>query len=275
MAAIAAAFQGRKSKLLVCLLLGLLLGALLVGAALVSSLLPLEQWVQSSKAWINGLGAWGFIAFGLAYALAAVLLVPSWPLSIVGGLAFGVWGFVYVPLVATLAASAAFLIGRHLARDKVQKWLAERPQYNAVNRAVADEGWKVVTLLRLSPLVPFNLLNYFCGVAEVSLTAYAAATFVGIIPGTTLYVYLGFIGQAVATGDTLSWVQWALFGVGLLATASVAVVIGRKVKAKLQASGVADAGADAVDCAAGMDPALRESGTLLRSGIRSKAIPLR
>jgi len=210
-----------------------LLGVLLVAAAVGVSLLPLGQWVQSLRAWIQGLGPVGFLAFGVVYILAAVLLIPVWPLSITGGLAFGIWGFVLVPISATLGASAAFLISRYVARAKIREWLAHQPKYRAVDEAVGEEGWKVVALLRLSPLVPYNLMNYFCGMSQVSFATYFVATFFGTIPVSAVYVYLGFVGQAVV-GGTMGYQQWALLAVGLVATVTVTVLITRKVRLKLQ-----------------------------------------
>ncbi len=241
MIAVVADLRNRMSNPVAWLSIGLLL----VAAGFASSLLPLEEWIQFLKSWVDGLGAWGYVAFGAAYVVAAVLLVPTWPLSITGGFAFGIWGFIWVPLMATFAACAAFLIGRYWARGTVRNWLDGRPQYRAIDNAIGEEGWKVVILLRLSPLVPFNLMNYFCGVTQVSFPPYAAATLIGTTPVTTLYVYLGFIGKAAASGDTVGWVQWALFGVGLLATLGVTVLIARKVKAKLQEPGSAETQADA------------------------------
>ena len=215
----------------------LLLGVLLLAAGFAISLLPLEQWAQAVRAWIDGLGALGFIAFGLTYILAAVLLIPVWPLSITGGLAFGIWGFVLVPISATLGASAAFLISRYFARGKIREWLAQRPQYDAIEQAVSEEGWKVIILLRLSPLVPYNLMNYFCGMTGVSFAAYLVATFFGTIPVTAMYVYLGYLGQSVATGS-MGWLQWTLLALGLAATVAVTVLITRKVRPKLQTAGM-------------------------------------
>jgi uncharacterized membrane protein YdjX (TVP38/TMEM64 family) len=214
-------------------------GLLLVCAGFASSLLPWEQWIEGLKDWTTGLGLLGYAAFGFAYVLAAVLLVPTWPLSITGGFAFGILGFVWVPLVATLGACAAFLIGRYWARDTVQNWLRGQPRYEAINAAIAEEGWKVVVLLRLSPLVPFNLMNYFCGATRIPFPAYAAATLIGTTPVTSLYVYLGFLGQAAA-GGAVTWAQWVLFGIGLLATIGVTVLIARKVRAKLRTSAQQD-----------------------------------
>ncbi len=213
-------------------ILWLLLGVLVVAAGFGISSLPVDEWVQSLRAWIEELGAVGFLAFGMAYVLAAVLLIPVWPLSITGGLVFGLWGFVLVPISATLGASAAFLISRYFARERIQGWLAQRPRYSAVDKAVGEEGWKVVILLRLSPLVPYTLMNYFCGMTQVSFLAYVVATFFGSIPVTAMYVYLGLVGQAVA-GGTMGWPQWVLLGVGLLATVGVTVLITRKVRPQL------------------------------------------
>jgi uncharacterized membrane protein YdjX (TVP38/TMEM64 family) len=212
--------------------LWLLLALLLVAAALGVSLLPLGQWVQSLRAWIEGLGPIGFLVFGAAYVLAAVLLIPVWPLSITGGLAFGAWGFVWVPISATLGAAAAFLISRYFARGKIREWIAQRPRYRAVDRAVGEEGWKIVILLRLSPLVPYNLMNYFCGMTRVPFPAYLLATFLGTIPVTAMYVYLGYIGQAVASGS-MGWAQWTLLGIGLAATVGLTILITRKIRPKL------------------------------------------
>ena len=213
-----------------------LLGGLLVAAAVAAFLLPYEQWVQAFKGWIQGLGTIGFLAFGAAYMLAAVLLIPVWPLSITGGLAFGIWGFVLVPISASLGSVAAFLISRYLARAKIREWLAQQPRYRAVDEVVEEEGWKVVILLRLSPLVPYNLMNYFCGITGVSLAGYLVATFVGTIPVTAMYVYLGFIGQAMTSG-TMGWPQWTLLAVGVLATAGVTIFVTRKVRPKLKEVG--------------------------------------
>jgi uncharacterized membrane protein YdjX (TVP38/TMEM64 family) len=211
----------------------LLVGGVIAAAVLGVSLLPIEQWVQAFRAWIQGLGAVGFLAFGAAYILAAVLLLPVWPLSITGGLAFGIWGFVLVPISATLGSVAAFLISRYFARAKIQEWLARQPRYRAVDEVVEEEGWKVVILLRLSPLVPYNLMNYFCGITGVSLAGYLGATLFGTAPVTAMYVYLGLVGQAVASG-TMSWPQWALLAIGVLATAGVTILVTRKVRPKLK-----------------------------------------
>jgi uncharacterized membrane protein YdjX (TVP38/TMEM64 family) len=210
----------------------LLAGAGTALAGFGASQLPLAEWAQVLRGWIEELGVLGFVAFGAAYIAAAVLLIPVWPLSISGGLLFGLWGFVWVPLSATLGAMAAFLISRHMVRDRVRQWLARHPKYQAIDRAVGEEGWKIVALLRISPLVPYNMMNYFCGMTRVPFAAYAAATLVGTIPVTAIYVYLGYMGHAAA-GSTMGWPHWALLGLGLVATVAATVLVTRRVRHKL------------------------------------------
>jgi uncharacterized membrane protein YdjX (TVP38/TMEM64 family) len=199
------------------------------------SRLPLGSWVQSLTMWFEGFGAAGFLAFGAAYVFAAVLLIPVWPLSVTGGLVFGLWGFLVVPVSATLGASAAFLISRYLARGTIRSWLARRPRYGAVDKAIKEEGWKIVALLRLSPLVPYNLMNYFCGMSRVSFGTYVVATFLGTIPVTAVYVYLGFVGQEVA-GGRMGRAQWSLLVVGVVATVLLTVLVTRKIRPRLKAA---------------------------------------
>ncbi len=212
--------------------LWLLIGAGVAILAWGASLLPLSQWAEALRSWIEGLGSFGFVAFTAAYVVAAVLLVPVWPLSISGGLLFGLWGFAWVPISATIGAVAAFLISRYLVRGRVREWLTSRPKYQVVDQVVGEEGWKIVVLLRVSPLVPYNLMNYFCGMTQVPFAPYAAATLVGTIPVTAMYVYLGYLGHAAA-GGRLGWPQWTLFGLGLAATAGVTILITRRVRHKL------------------------------------------
>jgi uncharacterized membrane protein YdjX (TVP38/TMEM64 family) len=108
-------------------------------------------------------------------------------------------------------------------------------KFAAVDNAVTEEGWKIVVLLRLSPLVPFNVQNYLFGITDIPFPHYFAATCVGIIPGTVLFVYLGALGNTSA-----GRLEWVFFGVGLLATVTVAVLVTRKAKERLAEAGVAD-----------------------------------
>ncbi|MCI0743984.1 MAG: TVP38/TMEM64 family protein, partial [Verrucomicrobia subdivision 3 bacterium] len=122
---------------------------------------------------------------------------------------------------------AAFLVGRYLARGWVAKKIEGNASFAAIDRAVADEGWKIVGLTRLSPVFPFSLLNYAFGLTRVKLRDYVLASWIGMMPGTVMYVYLGSLARAGAAGEKKSPAEWALYGVGLLATIAVTVVITR------------------------------------------------
>ncbi|MFH2204483.1 MAG: TVP38/TMEM64 family protein [Elusimicrobiota bacterium] len=185
------------------------------------------------------LGAWAPAAFIGAYILATVLLVPGTLLTLGAGLLFGVvMGSVYVSIASTLGAAAAFLIGRYLARGWIARKIAGSAKFNAIDEAVAAEGWKIVGLARLSPIFPFNVLNYACGLTRVSFKDYILASWAGMLPGTVLYVYLGSITSDLAalgagTGQKTP-AQWALTVVGLIATAAVTIYITRIARTALK-----------------------------------------
>jgi uncharacterized membrane protein YdjX (TVP38/TMEM64 family) len=197
-----------------------------------------NDWVQSFNGWIQAFGVWGVVIFGLVYIIAVIVLAPAGPMTIAAGLAFGAWGFPLVVIAATIGAALAFLVSRYLAREKVKHLVENRPKFKAVGKAVTEDGWKIVGLLRLSPLVPFNLQNYAFGVTEIGFLPYVVATFVGIMPGTALYIYLGVLGKAAASGQGGDAVRWVFFAIGLVATAIVAFIITRKAKASLKEAGV-------------------------------------
>jgi uncharacterized membrane protein YdjX (TVP38/TMEM64 family) len=138
---------------------------------------------------------------------------------------------IYVSVAATLGATLAFLIGRYFARQWVAARLANYPKFKAVDEAAAREGWKIVALTRLSPVFPFNLLNYAFGLTNVGVRDYVLASWAGTLPGTILYVYLGSLAgdlSRVATGGTQrSAAEWALYAIGLLATIAVTVYVTR------------------------------------------------
>ena len=152
---------------------------------------------------IAGLGPWGPVIFVLLYIAATVLFLPGSILTLGAGFVFGVVrGAIVVSISATLGATAAFLIGRYLARDWVSKKIEGNVKFKLIDEAVAREGWKIVGLTRLSPVFPFNLLNYAFGLTRVSLRDYFFASWIGMMPGTVMYVYLGSLaGDLASVGE--------------------------------------------------------------------------
>jgi uncharacterized membrane protein YdjX (TVP38/TMEM64 family) len=179
---------------------------------------------------IRGMGALAPALFIVLYIVAAVLFIPGSILTIGAGVLFGlVWGSVYVSIGATLGATAAFLVGRYFARDWVRGQLEGNRKFTAIDRAVGREGWKIVLMTRLSPVFPFNLLNYAFGLTAVTLRDYFFATWVGITPATVLFVYLGSLGGNLATSSTShpTPARWAFRIIGLAATVGVVVYTSR------------------------------------------------
>jgi uncharacterized membrane protein YdjX (TVP38/TMEM64 family) len=161
-------------------------------------------YVPVFRDWVNGLGVWGPVAFMGGYAAAVVAFVPASALTLAGGAIFGVIrGTLYVFAAATLGSCLAFLVSRYWARAAVERRLEGNERFASIDRAVGQQGRKIVFLLRLSPVFPFNLLNYALGLTQVRFADYVIAA-LGMLPGTLLYVYLGTVGgeaAAEATGD--------------------------------------------------------------------------
>lgn len=194
--------------------------------------------LRTALAWVTGLGPWGPAIFVLLYVAATVLLLPAVVLTLGAGAVFGVaQGFVAVSVGATLGATAAFLIGRYLARGWVARRVAGSARLGAVDEAVAREGWKIVLLTRLSPAFPFVLLNYAFGLTRVPLRHYVLASWVGMMPGIALYAYIGAlagdVAAAAAGGRVRSPWEWALYGLGLVATLAVTVYVTRVARGAL------------------------------------------
>lgn len=181
---------------------------------------------------IAALGWRGAAVFVGVYTLATVLFIPGSILTLGAGLVYGLGpGTLVVSLASTLGAAAACVVGRFLARDWVRGRIAGNPRFAAIDAAVGREGWKIVLLTRLSPVFPFNLLNYAYGLTAVPLPAYVLASWVGMLPGTLMYVYIGSLAGSLATlgsnegpGGTLQWIGYL---VGLAATVAVTVVVTR------------------------------------------------
>lgn len=206
---------------------------LLLAVAFGWSLLPLREWARELDAWIHGLGPWGPVAFLLVYIMAVVLLVPASAMTLAAGLAYGLAAIPLVIVAATIGAAFAFLISRHFITDNVKRLTENHPKSKAIYKAVSGGGWQVVFLLRLSPIMPFSVLNYVLGATELRFWPFISATFVGIIPAVALYVYLGALGKAAIAGTMIGTARWVLLLLGLAATVLAILYIARRARAEL------------------------------------------
>ncbi len=195
--------------------------------------------IPAFTAWVDDLGVWGPVVFIAGYALATVAFVPGSLLTLAAGAIFGLGkGTALVLVAATLGASAAFLVSRYVARGFVERRLAGNERFAAIDQAIGTEGRKIVLLLRLSPLFPFNLLNYALGLTRVRFADYLVAS-VGMLPGTLLYVYYGKVvgdvarlagGAAVPRGPA----YYGVVALGLVATVVVTTLVTRTARRALQ-----------------------------------------
>lgn len=211
--------------------------AVLFVAALVSVafFLPLRPIVERVLEWAEGFGPWGAPLVASLFIPASVLGVPGTAITLLTGFAFEfVPAFASVVVFSNLGAHAAFRVGRSFLRERLLRWVERDPRRAAVERAVSEQGFRIVLLLRLSPLIPFNALNYALAVSRVRFAPYALATFLGMLPGTLLYCSvasaLGRAGRRyTGTVDTGAWGD-VLLGVGILASIAVVVLVTRRAR---------------------------------------------
>jgi uncharacterized membrane protein YdjX (TVP38/TMEM64 family) len=169
--------------------------------ALLGSKLPLQEWVTSLKDWLSTLGIWAMPAFILLYLLATVLGLPNILLILIAGTLFG-WlnGIISASIADTLGAAACFLLGRTIARQRIKKWISKHPSFAQLDRAVGKQGWKILLMTRLSPLIPSNVLNYGFSCTKVNFWQYCFCSWLGMLPVIALYVYLGSFGVRLLEG---------------------------------------------------------------------------
>ena len=224
--------EGGSLTARVLLVLALLLGLVLAGRW-AGSLVP------RFAEWVSAHGTTGALLFMAGYIIAAVAFVPGSLLTLAAGAIFGIAeGTALVFVAATLGASAAFLVSRYLARPLVERRLAGNERFAAIDRAIGHEGRKIVFLLRLSPVFPFNLLNYALGLTSVRFRDYVLAS-AGMLPATLLYVYYGkILGDVarVASGNPIRRgpEYYVLLGLGLAATIAVTTIVTRTAHRALQ-----------------------------------------
>jgi uncharacterized membrane protein YdjX (TVP38/TMEM64 family) len=224
--------MSKKLKLIV-------FGVIVLGLVSAAFLLPVKDWLIQALEWTEGLGAWGPVVVAAFYIVACVLFLPGSVITLGAGLLFGVLvGTITVSIGSTLGACAAFLVGRTVARDWVSGKVSRNEKFSAIDNAVGEQGLKIVLLTRLSPVFPFNLLNYAYGLTKIPFWQYAIASWVGMLPGTVMYVYFGAGLRSfaeLAAGEVEGGpAQRIFFWFGLVATIVVTVFVTRVAQKALQ-----------------------------------------
>ena len=198
-------------------------------------------WTTGLFEWLAQAGPIGVAIYAAVFVAAAVCLVPGSILTIGAGAAYGlVWGTLIASTASAVAAIAAFLLARTIGRRRVAAWALADRRVAALDAAIGDHGLKLVILVRLSPLIPFNVLNYALGMTRVRLRDYALGSFLGMLPITVLYVYIGSLAgqlaslaRGTAQAGPLGHVVSAL---GLAATVAVTVYVTRLARRALDSA---------------------------------------
>ena len=211
----------------------------------------IAQGFEDLRSWIAGLGLWGPVVLAAMYVVATVLFVPGLILTMAAGSFLGVLvGTVTGSVGSTIGAGAALLVGRTVARRRIERKVAGSAKFAAIDEAVARQGFKIVLLTRLSPIFPFNLLNYAYGLTKVRFGHYALASWIGMLPGTLMYVYIGSgLGSLLEIETREKGLpERIFFWVGLALTIGVVVLVTRVARKALK-----EAVADAEPAPAGED----------------------
>lgn len=221
--------EGTKSRSRLKLVVG---AAVIIALIVLGSVFNVQRYLRDALAWITGQGLAGILVYAALYMVATVLFIPGSILTLGAGFIYGVvQGSILVSVASTVGATLAFLVGRYFARDWVSGKVRGNEKFAAIDDAVGREGWKIVGLTRLSPIFPFNMLNYAYGLTKVDLKGYVLASWIGMMPGTVMYVYIGSLAGDLATlgaGERARTVwEWVLYGVGLVATVVVTVFVTR------------------------------------------------
>ena len=203
-----------------------LLGIALIAMLAAMRFLPVLQWIKAFGEWSAQLGFGGAVIYGVVFGIAAILMVPCLPLTIFAGFAFGMFsGLVAVWIGIAIGAAFGFLFARYVARDIVSQKLAQNDRFRAIDGAIANEGWKIVGLLRLCP-VPFGITNYLYGLTAIKFWPYMAATMVGLLPPNIAFVYLGAFGKRTLDGPRHP-LEFVLGGLALVALLGVMIILRR------------------------------------------------
>jgi len=208
---------------------------IVISLAILAQQLPLGQAMTAFVAWVESTGAWGPLTYTFVYVVAVVMLVPGSAMALAAGLLFGLWeGVLIVSLASTAGAAATFLITRNFARQKVADWVAQHPRFSAIDRANEQDGWRIVALLRLAPIVLYSIINYVFGVMPLKFWPYLLTSWLAMLPGSFVNVYVGYLGGAGLARQERPPMDWTLMLAGLVLTLLITLYIVKRAREALR-----------------------------------------
>jgi uncharacterized membrane protein YdjX (TVP38/TMEM64 family) len=208
--------------------------AIVFALTALACVLPVREWADLFEDRVERMDlAAGLLAFVIVYVGATLLLVPGWIFAVAAGVIFGFgWGMAVALASIMTSAAAAFFTSRYVLRGPVERLARRHRLFKAFDQAVGKEGWRIVALLRLSPLLSFGVKSYFFGLTRVELGAYLAGTVAGMLPGLALKVWLGAAGRDVIARGGL--MEWTTLGAGIAATVALTVLVARMTRRRLK-----------------------------------------
>lgn len=192
----------------------------------------LSEFLHHSMEWIADSGWVGVIWFIVLYTLTCVFFLPGSFLTIGAGAIYGFWfSTALVAISSTVGAVVNFLTSRYLARDWMRRKLGHSAKFRALEKAVSAEGWRMILISRMSPIIPHSLVSYAAGLIQISFWRFTFASFIGFLPQSAAYTYVGtVVGKALRTSAGVTPhdpVTWIFYGLGLVATLIVTAITTR------------------------------------------------
>ena len=179
------------------------------------------------------LGNLGLVLLAVSFFVISLTFLPRPPACIIAGVVYGMTAFPVVLAASTCGAAAGFLISRHLFQARFRRAIERRPNWRGIVDAIDSEGWILVALLRLASPVPGSATSYLLGLSGIRLWPYTAATCLGLAPQTFLFVFIGAAAPAALEGGPFSTVKVVLMLAGVVTSAVILWLVGRRARASL------------------------------------------
>jgi uncharacterized membrane protein YdjX (TVP38/TMEM64 family) len=200
----------------------------------------IKTYMDSLEDILLAAGPYGPLYVFALYMVSTIFMLPLWGFHMTCGYVYGTLGSaLLISSTQALAAGAAMSVSRYVVRPYVQGFMQRKygKKFEAIDKAVSEDGLKITLLLRLSPLIPFGINNYMCGCTRMKVWQFVVGTFFGVLPGTTVYCHMGAMGKMVSEGGT-TVVQKVLMGVGFAAALYVIHLINGIATKALKEAGI-------------------------------------
>jgi uncharacterized membrane protein YdjX (TVP38/TMEM64 family) len=192
-----------------------------------------EQLIVDLVRGSKDLGGPGLALLAASFFVMSLTFLPRPPACVIAGLVYGMTAFPVVLAASTLGAVVGFMASRHLFQARFRRAIERRPNWRRIVDAIDSEGWVLVALLRLASPVPGSATTYLLGLSGIGLWPYVGATCLGLAPQTFLFVFIGAAGPAALDGGPFSSVKLILLIAGVVTSAAIFWLVGRRARASL------------------------------------------